>query len=163
MCARSCRSRVAKLLRHLYFGPLSAMTGGYIIRYRDGLFPNLTLSLIWFSFFLFPLTLYYMLFALQPESAVSPVYWTLYVIVVGTFFTALKVTNFRLHRIFDKEEKQKQKRQAKVEKLKREKEAREKESGTTQLLVEGGPDRREVRLYIYIYIRIYLPCYQFPN
>ena len=147
MCARSCRNKSKRLLRHLYYGPLSAVTGGYLIRYKDGIYPNLALSLIWFCFFLSPLSLYYLLFFVQPESAASAAYWTLYAIAVGSFFSGLKIANFRLHRIFDREEAQKRKKQASLDKLRREREARHELSAEQGAGGEG--DRRVVSVYTY--------------
>ncbi|KAI6650492.1 Pecanex-like protein 1 [Oopsacas minuta] len=143
MCSMSCRNRAKRFFRHLYYGPLSALTGGYLIRYKDGVYPNLTLSLIWMCLFLSPLSLYYLLFFFQPESTASAAYWTLYAVIVGTFFTGLKVTNFRLHRIFDREDAHKQKKQNQLNRLKREQEAKNKLTGVSQQGADVEDNRRE--------------------
>ena len=146
MCVTSLRNRLKRLLRHLYYGPLSAVTGGYLIRYKDGMYPNLTLSLIWLCFFLFPLFLYYLLFFFQPLSDASAAYWTLYAVAVGAVFTGVKVTNFRLHRMFDREEAVKQKRQKHLKKFKKDQEARNEQTGAGQQGASNEDNRREVRI-----------------
>ena len=59
------------------------------------------------------------------------------------------MTNFRLHRIFDREDEHKRKKQANLEKLRRERGPRNELTSRAEQGADGEADRRMVRVHTY--------------